>query len=159
MGISIYLFDCLDVFFASSFSVWFSCSLSDGLYFYKGSDEPEVFETGVPDGYPAYNIIADNVINGATEGMKMGETKGNEFYRNVSYYCRFLCSFVSFIGICIACTLACVQDSPCQGGFLCASDCFLGKNIGLADFVVTRSLIVDEDSNEPSKMKLCDAHL
>lgn len=47
-----------------------------------------MFFTGVPDGYPAYNTITDNLIDGATEGMKMGETHGNTFERNVREFGR-----------------------------------------------------------------------
>lgn len=46
---------------------------------YEGSDEPYV-----TDGLPSYNIIANNIIDTATEGIKMGNTVGNEFTGNVS---------------------------------------------------------------------------
>lgn len=52
--------------------------VADGLYFYEGSDPPDV-----TDGKPAYNIIANNVIDTATEGLKMADTVGNEFIYNV----------------------------------------------------------------------------
>lgn len=80
-------------------------SFSDGLYFYKGSDEPEVFEDGVPDGYPAYNIIADNFIDGAVEGMKMGETLGNEFYRNVRILCVCCLVLPKFVRLPMCCAV------------------------------------------------------
>ena len=53
---------------------------ADGLYFYQGSDLPYV-----TDGKPKYNIIANNVIDTATEGLKMGDTVGNEFRDNVRH--------------------------------------------------------------------------
>lgn len=52
---------------------------SDALYFYQGSDEPDR-----GDGKPSYNIIADNTVQDAAEGVKMGDTVGNEFTGNVS---------------------------------------------------------------------------
>ena len=45
---------------------------------YEGSDSPEA-----SDGKPSYNIIADNYIETALEGLKMGDTVGNEFTGNV----------------------------------------------------------------------------
>lgn len=56
-----------------------SWRISDGLYFYQGNDEPDV-----SDGKPSYNIVADNLINSALEGIKMADTVGNEFTGNVS---------------------------------------------------------------------------
>lgn len=60
-----------------------SCSapasfISDGIYMYKGSDLPYV-----TDGLPSYNVIANNIIDTATEGIKIGDTVGNEFTGNV----------------------------------------------------------------------------
>ncbi|CAN0502414.1 unnamed protein product, partial [Ectocarpus sp. 12 AP-2014] len=49
-----------------------------GIYMYEGSDLPYV-----SDGLPSYNIIANNIIDTATEGIKMGDTVGNEFTGNV----------------------------------------------------------------------------
>lgn len=46
---------------------------------YEGTDLPYV-----SDGLPSYNIIANNIIDTATEGIKMGNTVGNEFTGNVS---------------------------------------------------------------------------
>ena len=51
---------------------------ADGVYMYEGSDSPYV-----SDGKPSYNIIADNYVEDALEGLKMGDTVGNEFYGNV----------------------------------------------------------------------------
>lgn len=45
---------------------------------YKGSDLPYV-----TDGLPSYNVIANNIIDTATEGIKIGDTVGNEFTGNV----------------------------------------------------------------------------
>ncbi|CBN74601.1 mannuronan C-5 epimerase [Ectocarpus siliculosus] len=50
----------------------------DGIYMYEGSDLPYV-----SDGLPSYNLIANNIIDTATEGIKMGNTVGNEFMGNV----------------------------------------------------------------------------
>lgn len=49
-----------------------------GIYMYEGSDSPEA-----SDGLPSFNIIADNYIEDALEGLKMGDTVGNEFSGNV----------------------------------------------------------------------------
>lgn len=56
---------------------------------YKGSDSPYVQEgdyyyTG---GWPSHNIIANNTIDTAAEGIKIGDTVGNIFTGNVSVVC------------------------------------------------------------------------
>lgn len=52
---------------------------------YMGSDDPYVLDgyyyTG---GKPSYNLIANNIIDTAAEGIKIGDTVGNEFTGNVS---------------------------------------------------------------------------
>lgn len=61
--------------------MWYDVSLfacADGIYMYEGSDSPEA-----SDGLPSFNIIADNYIEDALEGLKMGDTVGNEFSGNV----------------------------------------------------------------------------
>lgn len=52
---------------------------SDGLYMYQGSDTAYI-----GDGKPSFNIVSNNVINDALEGLKIGDTVGNEFTGNVS---------------------------------------------------------------------------
>ena len=55
---------------------------------YQGSDLPDVVNESDPyytGGLPSYNIIADNLIDTATEGIKIGDTMGNEFTGNVSF--------------------------------------------------------------------------
>lgn len=54
---------------------------------YQGSDDPYVTNVNDPyytGGLPSYNIIANNLIDGAAEGIKIGDTVGNEFTGNVS---------------------------------------------------------------------------
>lgn len=60
---------------------------ADGIYMYQGSDDPYVTNVNDPyytGGLPSYNIIANNLIDGAAEGIKIGDTVGNEFTGNVS---------------------------------------------------------------------------
>lgn len=57
---------------------------------YQGSDAPYVVNETDPyytGGLPSYNIIADNIVDTALEGIKMGDTMGNEFTGNVSVFC------------------------------------------------------------------------
>lgn len=64
---------------------------------YEGSDSPEA-----SDGLPSFNIIADNYIEDALEGLKMGDTVGNEFSGNVrqtinkNKKCQFFVFFACF---------------------------------------------------------------
>lgn len=54
---------------------------------YQGSDLPYVVnenDTYYTGGLPSYNIIANNIIDTAAEGIKIGDTVGNEFTGNVS---------------------------------------------------------------------------
>lgn len=54
---------------------------------YLGSDSPYVVDENDPyytNGLPSYNIIANNIIDTAAEGIKIGDTVGNEFTGNVS---------------------------------------------------------------------------
>lgn len=64
-------------------------SCADGIYMYEGSDSPEA-----SDGLPSYNIIADNYIEDALEGLKMGDTVGNEFSGNVRQTNKQKCQFL-----------------------------------------------------------------
>ncbi|CAM9510435.1 unnamed protein product [Discosporangium mesarthrocarpum] len=49
------------------------------LYFYQGSDPPYVEGS---DGKPSRNLIYGNYINGAPEGIKIGDSNDNEFVGN-----------------------------------------------------------------------------
>lgn len=54
---------------------------------YQGSDPPYIVNETDPyytGGLPSYNIIANNIIDTAAEGIKIGDTMGNEFTGNVS---------------------------------------------------------------------------
>lgn len=53
---------------------------------YLGSDPAGVPEntTYYTGGLPSFNIIANNLVDTATEGIKIGDTVGNEFTGNVS---------------------------------------------------------------------------
>ena len=55
---------------------------------YQGSDPPGVDEnsTYYTGGLPSYNIIANNLVDTALEGIKIGDTVGNEFTGNVSVF-------------------------------------------------------------------------